>query len=37
MHMDARALDVHLKEVVLWVIITWSEMEKQNIQAQKVY
>ena len=27
----------HLKETVLWGTITWSEVGKQNIQAEKVY
>ena len=27
----------HLKETILWSSITWSEMGKQNVQAEKVY
>ena len=27
----------HLKETILWSSITWSEMGKQNLQAEKVY
>ena len=27
----------YLKETILWSSITWSEMGKQNIQAEKVY
>ena len=27
----------HLKETVLWVTNTWSEMGKQNTQGKKVY
>ena len=27
----------HLKEMILWDNITWSEMGKQNIQAKSVY
>ena len=27
----------HLKETILWSSITWSEMGKQTVQAEKVY
>ena len=27
----------HLKETILWSSITWSEMGKQNVRAEKVY
>ena len=37
MHVDAHTWDNILKETVLWVTIMWSEMEKQNIEAKKVY
>ena len=31
-----KCIERHLKGTVLWGIITWSEMGKQNIQAKKV-
>ena len=27
----------HLKETILWSSITWPEMGKQNVEAEKVY
>ena len=33
--MDTVWKERHLKETFRWANITWSEVEKQNIQAQK--
>ena len=30
-------MHVYLKETVIWGIITWSAVRKQNIKAKKVY